>query len=54
MNLLGLIVIFPGGANLTGNIAVTLVLAVCTFLLTNILGNKHYWKEIFCPMCPSG
>ena len=52
MNLLGLIVIFPGGANLTGNIAVTLVLAVCTFLITNIKGNKHYWKDIFWPDVP--
>ena len=52
MNLLGLIVIFPGGANLTGNIAVTLVLAVMTFLLTNIFGTKHYWKEIFWPEVP--
>ena len=52
MNLVGLIVIFPGGANLTGNIAVTLVLAVCTFVLTNVLGTKHYWKEIFWPDVP--
>ena len=52
MNLLGLIVIFPGGANLTGNIAITLVLAVLTFLVTNILGKKHYWKEIFWPDVP--
>ena len=52
MNLVGLIVIFPGGANLTGNIAVTLVLAVMTFLVTNILGTKHYWKEIFWPNAP--
>lgn len=52
MNLLGLIVIFPGGANLTGNIAVTLVLAVCTFLMTNIGSTKHYWKEIFWPDVP--
>lgn len=52
MNLVGLIVIFPGGANLTGNIAVTLVLAVCTFILTNVLGTKHYWKEIFWPEVP--
>lgn len=52
MNLLGLIVIFPGGANLTGNIAVTMVLAVMTFLVTNIFGNKHYWKEIFWPDVP--
>lgn len=52
MNLLGLIVIFPGGANLTGNIAVTLVLALLTFIMTNIHGNKHYWKEILWPDVP--
>lgn len=52
MNLLGLIVIFPGGANVTGNIAVTLVLAIITFLVTNIFGTKHYWKEIFWPDVP--
>lgn len=52
MNLLGLIVIFPGGANLTGNIAVTLVLSIMTFLVTNIFANKHYWKEIFWPDVP--
>ncbi len=52
MNLLGLIVIFPGGANLTGNIAVTLVLALITFFVTNIFGTKHYWKEIFWPDVP--
>lgn len=52
MNLLGLIVIFPGGANLTGNIAITMVLAVMTFVITNINGNKHYWKEIFWPDVP--
>ena len=52
MNLVGLIVIFPGGANLTGNIAVTLVLALCTFIITNVFGTKHYWKEIFWPDVP--
>ncbi len=52
MNLLGLIVIFPGGANLTGNIAITLVLSICTFVATNLFGNKHYWKEIFWPDVP--
>lgn len=52
MNLLGLIVIFPGGANLTGNIAVTLVLALMTFFVTNIFGTKHYWKDIFWPDVP--
>lgn len=52
MNLVGLIVIFPGGANLTGNIAVTLVLALMTFVVTNISGTKHYWKDIFWPDVP--
>lgn len=52
MNLLGLIVIFPGGANLTGNIAVTMTLAIMTFLVTNIFGTKHYWKDIFWPDVP--
>lgn len=52
MNLMGLIVVFPGGANLTGNIAVTLVLAVLTFIATNVFGTKHYWKEVFWPDVP--
>lgn len=52
LNLLGLIVIFPGGANLTGNIAVTLVLSIFTFLMTNFFGTKHYWKEILWPDVP--
>ena len=52
MNLFGLMVVFPGGANLTGNIAITLVLALLTFLVTNIFGNRHYWKEIFWPDVP--
>lgn len=48
-NLMGLIPIFPGGANLTGNIAVTAMLAIITFFITNISGNKHYWIDIFNP-----
>ena len=36
----------PAAANLTGNIAVTATLAVGTFLLTNLSGNKHYWKHV--------
>ena len=52
MNILGLVVVFPGGANLTGNIAVTLVLAILTFLVTNLFATKHYWKEIFWPAVP--
>lgn len=51
-NLMGLVVVFPGGANLTGNIAITLVLALLTFLITNIFGTKHYWKEILWPDVP--
>jgi len=43
-NLLGLL---PGAANLTGNIAVTVTLAVLTFLITNFSGNKNYWAHIF-------
>ncbi|MCI0751374.1 MAG: F0F1 ATP synthase subunit A [Flammeovirgaceae bacterium] len=43
-NLLGLL---PGAANLTGNIAVTLTLAVLTFIITNVSGNKGYWSHIF-------
>ena len=46
-NLLGLIPIFPGGANLTGNISVTIVLAVLTFAITTFSGNKNYWAHIF-------
>jgi F-type H+-transporting ATPase subunit a len=43
-NLLGLL---PGGANVTGNISVTFVLAAFTFIVTNISGNKNYWIHIF-------
>jgi len=46
-NLLGLIPIFPGGANLTGSISVTMTLALLTFILVLINGNKNYWHHIF-------
>ena len=46
-NLLGLIPVFPGGANITGNIAITMVLALFTFFITTFSSNKHYWVEIF-------
>ncbi len=45
-NLLGLIPIFPFGANVTGNVAVTMVLAVFTFVITTFSGNKNYWMHI--------
>lgn len=51
-NFLGLIPIPPFGANVTGNIAVTMVLALFTFAITTINGNKHYWKEIYNPDVP--
>ncbi len=51
-NLFGLIPIFPGGANVTGNIAVTMVLAVFVFLTVNLNANKYYWKHIFIPDVP--
>lgn len=51
-NALGLIPIFPAGANVTGNIAVTLVLAVFTFIVTTISGNGNYWKHILWPPVP--
>jgi len=48
-NLFGMIPFFPGGYNLTGNIAVTLVLSVIIFFVVNLNGNKYYWKHIFVP-----
>ena len=48
-NLLGLIPIFPGGTNVTGNIAVTMVLALITLVVVNANGNKEYWGHIFWP-----
>jgi F-type H+-transporting ATPase subunit a len=46
-NILGMVPFFPGGANLTGNINLTFVLAVLTYLITTFKANKHYWKHIF-------
>lgn len=50
-NLFGLLPIPPGGgANVTGNIAITMLLSLGTLLLTNIYANKNYWKHIFNPL----
>jgi F-type H+-transporting ATPase subunit a len=46
-NYLGVIPFPPGGANVTGNIAVTAVLALLTFIITTFSTNKGYWKHIF-------
>ena len=52
-NMLGIIPFFPGGANVTGNINITFILAVCTFLAINLFGTKKYWKDIFWPEVPT-
>ncbi len=46
-NLLGLVPIFPGGSNVTGNISVTLVLSAFTLLAIMVSANKHFWQHIF-------
>lgn len=46
-NLMGLIPIFPFGANITGNLAVTGIMALFTFIITTFSGNKAYWNHIF-------
>lgn len=51
-NLLGLFPLFPGGANVTGNIFMTFVLAFITLIVTNFNGNKYYWKHILMPDVP--
>ena len=45
-NLMGLIPFFPGGANLTGDISVTLVLALFTFVITSFSGSRDYWVHL--------
>ena len=47
-NLMGLIPFPPPfGANVTGNIAITFFLAFCTFLITQLSGNKSHWRHVF-------
>lgn len=45
-NMLGLL---PGGANVTGNISVTLVLATFTILITMLSAKKTYWSHMLKP-----
>jgi F-type H+-transporting ATPase subunit a len=45
-NLLGLVPVFPGGANLTGNISTTLILAIFTFIITQFSGSRDYWVHM--------
>jgi F-type H+-transporting ATPase subunit a len=46
--------LLPGSANVTGNIAFTLVLGVISFIVITISANKHYWGHIFNPQVPGG
>ena len=45
-NLLGLT---PGAANVTGNISVTFVLSLFTFIIITVSANKGYWKHLIKP-----
>jgi len=47
LNLIGQLPFFPGSGNVTGNLSVTLVLAVIAALITNFSGNKNYWQHVF-------
>ena len=48
-NILGLI---PASANVTGNIAFTMVLALISFVVILFSTNKHFWSHIFNPPVP--
>lgn len=45
LNLIGQIPFFPGNANVTGNISVTIILAVITFIISTTSANKHFWEH---------
>jgi F-type H+-transporting ATPase subunit a len=49
-----LVALIPGTANVTGNIAFTLVLGVISFIVIMFSTNKHYWGHIFNPPVPGG
>jgi len=54
-NLMGLVPFLPGGANLTGNIAVGMTLAIIVFLITTFSANWNYWRHIIAmPGVPIG
>ena len=54
-NLMGLVPFLPGGANLTGNIAVGMTLAIIVFLITIVSANWNYWRHIIAmPGVPIG
>ena len=43
--MIGLVTVFPGGTNVTGNISVTLVLALCTFVVVNVSGKRCFGRR---------
>jgi len=45
-NVMGLVPFFPGGANLTGDISITIVLAIFTFVITTLSGSRDYWVHM--------
>ena len=51
-NLFGLIPFFPFSADVTGNLSITVVLALLTYFFVNIFGTRHYWKDILWPDVP--
>lgn len=51
-NYMGIVPFPPGSGNVTGNIAVTFFLALCTFIIVQVSGSKAYWKDIFWPNVP--
>jgi len=48
-NIMGFLPVFPGGANVTGNIAITMILALITFFIVSFSANKYYWLHIINP-----
>ncbi|MGI8600086.1 MAG: F0F1 ATP synthase subunit A [Chitinophagaceae bacterium] len=50
-NIFGLV---PGMANVTGNIAFTIVLGVIAFIIILFSTNSHFWGHIFNPPVPMG
>ncbi len=48
-NMFGMIPFPPGSVNLTGNIAVTIVLALIFFVIMLANSNKHFWGHMFNP-----
>lgn len=53
LNLMGLIPVFPFGANVTGNINVTAALTCFTFIITMVSTTKAYWvHKLWTPGVP--